>query len=71
MQIVQGPMDLMLNGIRRDHMEVMKKLFLTAYCVLKEEMPFTSFPSLLRLQKRNGSDLKRLDSYCNDQACRR
>ena len=64
-------MDVVMRNIHDSHREVLRQLFNTAYFILKEEMPFASFPSLLLLQKKNGSDLRKLDSYCNDQACRR
>ncbi|KAJ8318234.1 hypothetical protein KUTeg_003325 [Tegillarca granosa] len=38
---------------------------------MKEELPFTTFPSLINLQIKNGSELKRLLSYINDKACAR
>ena len=66
-----GPMDEAILGVQRKHLEVLKKLFNTAYFIIKKEDSFTSFPSLLQLQKKNGSDLRQLDSYCSDQACRR
>ena len=64
-------MDVHIRELEAENFDVLRKLFNTAYFVCKEEMSFSSFPSLIRLQKKNGSDLKRLGSYCNDQACRR
>jgi hypothetical protein len=38
---------------------------------MKEELPFTLYPTMLKLQVKNGSDLARLKSYQLDKACAR
>lgn len=49
--------------------EQIRKLLNTAYFVCKEEMPFTSYPSLIKLQEKNGLDVGGF--YRSDNACRR
>ena len=66
-----GALDKVIDGMRRDNIEILKKLFRTVYHIAKEEKPFAYFPTLVALQIENGSDLRRLNSYVNDQACRR
>ena len=68
---MDGPLDRAIVQVQRQHLDILRKLFNTVYFVVKEEMPFTSFPQLIKLQKKNGSDLVRLESYATDQACRR
>jgi hypothetical protein len=46
-----------------------KKLLNTAYFVCKEEMPFTSYPTLIKLQEKNDLDVGGF--YRSDNACRR
>lgn len=45
------------------------KLFNTVYFVCKQEMPFTSYPTLIALQEKNGLDVGSF--YRSDNACRR
>ena len=66
-----GPLDVVIQQMQEKHVHIMIHLFNTAYFVLKSELQFTSFTSLLQLQVKNGSDLKELISYQSDQACRR
>lgn len=49
--------------------EQIRKLLNTAYFVCKEEMPFTSYPTLIKLQEKNGLDVGGF--YRSDNACRR
>ena len=67
----QGPMDRIIQKLGQQNKQLIIKLFNTAYFVIHHEMPFTSFPDMLSLQIKNGSDLKRLISYSTDMACRR
>ncbi len=67
----QGPIDFALRRLNEENQEILLKLFNTVYYILKEELPFVCLPSLVRLQKKNGSDLRKLLSYTSDQACRR
>ena len=46
-------------------------MFNTAYCIMKEELPYTLYTTMLKLQVKNGSDLARLKSYQSDKACAR
>ena len=39
----------------------------TAYCIAKEEMPFTRMKPLILLQKKNGLDIS--PTYDNDMRC--
>ncbi|XP_013383760.1 uncharacterized protein LOC106154070 [Lingula anatina] len=66
-----GPLDQIVNKLGEHHYSLVKKLFNTAYCVVVNEMPFTTFPNLLKLQIKNGSDLDQLISYQSDKACAR
>ena len=66
---VEGPMDLAIRNLNENNKQVLKKLFNTAYYILKYEEPFAAFPRLLALQVKNGSDLTSLLSYKSDQAC--
>jgi len=66
-----GPMDRMLQKIGEDNKTLLKYLFNTVFWVLQEELPFAKFPSLLKLQVKNGSELSRLLSYKSDKACAR
>ncbi|KAJ8318510.1 hypothetical protein KUTeg_003601 [Tegillarca granosa] len=68
---LQGPMDVVIQKIGDKNKIILSHMFNTAYFVLKEELPFTKFPSLVRLQVKNGSDLGRIQSYVNDKACAR
>ena len=68
---VAGPMDIAIRAMNEANKTVLKKLFNTAYFILKYEEPFTAFRRLLALQEKNGSDLSRLLNYRSDQACRR
>ena len=67
----QGPIDIAMHRLNDNNKGILMKLFNTVYFILKMEMPFTSLSSLLALQKKNGSDLQKLQSYNTDQACRR
>ncbi|KAJ8026207.1 hypothetical protein HOLleu_33990 [Holothuria leucospilota] len=50
---------------------ILKKVFNTAYMILKCKLPFTLFPNMLKLQIKNGSDIDGLSSYRTNTACRR
>lgn len=39
----------------------------TAYFIAKEELPFSKFPGLINLQKRNGLQIS--STYANDKSC--
>lgn len=73
MQVGQlpGPMDIVIQKIGDKNKIILSHMFNIAYFVLKEELPFTKFPSLVRLQVKNGSDLGRIQSYVNDKVCAR
>ncbi|KAK2168690.1 hypothetical protein LSH36_15g18036 [Paralvinella palmiformis] len=62
-----GPIDVAVEALNESHITILN----TAYFVLKEELPFMKFASLLKLQKKNGSDLTKIVSYANDQTVRR
>ena len=47
----------------------MKILFNTVYHIVKMELSFSSFPSLLALQKKNG--LENGEAYLTPEACGR
>lgn len=66
-----GPMDAILNKMCDEELEIVKKMFNTAYFVMHYEMPWTSYPNLLDLQIKNGSNLNRLTSYHTDKGCAR
>ena len=64
-------MDQCLDDMKKEHLDIIRKVFNTAYFEAKTEMSFCDFPRLILLQKKNGSDLAKLESYCTDVACRR
>lgn len=66
-----GPMDVVLKRLSEQNKSILKKVFNTAYMVVKRELPFTVFPDMLNLQIKNGSDIDKLSSYRTDNACRR
>jgi hypothetical protein len=39
-------------------------MFNTAYCIMKEELPYTLYTTMLKLQVKNGSDLGRISILC-------
>ena len=39
----------------------------TAYFIAKEELPFSKFPGLINLQKKNGLQIS--STYANDKSC--
>ena len=41
--------------------------FSTAYLIAKKEMPFTRYPDLLCIQRKNGLSIK--DTYATDHQC--
>ena len=59
----KGPMDDVMQKLGEENKQVPVKLFTTVYYILKEETIFSMLPSLIRLQKKNGSSLLRLISY--------
>ena len=67
----EGPMDTLLRNISKENVAILEQLFNTVYYIIHHEEPFTALPRLLQLQKKNGSELKRLLSYANDVACAR
>ena len=68
---VIGPLDDALRTLGKKNKGLILYMFNTAYCVIIEEMPFTRFPTLLKLQVKNDSELVRLKSYQSDKACSR
>ena len=46
--------------------EILRVFFNTAYCLVKQEQPFSDYPALLKLQFKNG--VKEFKSYTNDRA---
>jgi len=60
-----------VEALNESHITILTHMFNTAYFVLKEELPFMKFASLLKLQKKNGSDLTKIVSYANDKTVRR
>ena len=46
-----------------------EKLFRTAYLVVKENLPFTKYNSICKLQQLNGLNLG--ENYLTDMACSR
>ncbi|CAC5420100.1 unnamed protein product [Mytilus coruscus] len=67
----EGPIDVAIRKISEKNSKLLVYMFNTAYCVMKEELPFTLYPTMLKLQVKNGSDLSRLKSYQTDKACAR
>lgn len=69
--VQHGPMDIAVEALNQTHISILTHMFNTAYFVLKEELPFMKFASLLKLQKKNGSDLTKIVSYANEKTVRR
>lgn len=67
----EGPLDVVVRKLGEKNMKIITAMFNTAYFVIHEEMPLATFPSLMQLQSKNGSDLRRLLSYSSDKACAR
>ena len=66
-----GPMDAILQALGEHDKSVLKKVFNTAFFVMAYEMPWTTYPNLLSLQVKNGSNIEKLMSYQTDKACAR
>lgn len=64
-------MDDVLHRIGEKNKLLLCSLFNTECCVLHSEMPFTVYPTLLKLQIKKGSDLLKVKSYQSDKACAR
>ena len=62
-------MDQLIWRVEHDQGEQLPQIVNTAYHVAKLELPFTSFPSLLSLQMKDG--LAMGTSYNTDKACSR
>lgn len=67
--MVVGAMDQVLRKMDKNEKEQLKVCINTAYWVTKQEMPFTVYPELLKLQEKNGVQLP--SSYKSDMACSR
>lgn len=52
-----GPIVECVRKMDSNFEEQIRKLLNTAYFVCKEEMPFTSYPTLIKLQEKNGLDV--------------
>jgi len=57
----------MSNKSDEDQRNDVAKKINTAYFIAKEELPFTKFPKLLNLQRKNG--LQILETYSTDKKC--
>ena len=68
-RINQGPLPEQINRMEETLKDQMKILFNTAYHVVKMELPFSCFPSLLQLQKKNGLEIG--EAYLTAKACNR
>ena len=66
---VAGPIPEAIRRMEQAQREKMTVLFNTAYFIFKEELPFTAFPSILSLQRKNGVDTG--TSYLTNVSCRR
>lgn len=66
-----GIMDVAIRKLSEKNRTLMIYMFNTAYCIMKEELPYTLYTTMLKLQVKNGSDLARLKSYQSDKACAR
>lgn len=66
---VVGRLDIAVRKLNKKQREKLSVCFNTEYWVVKNEMPFTVYPSLLDLQQVNGVRLAK--SFKSDQACRR
>jgi len=66
-----GPMDIALKKLSEKNVKILKKVFNTAYSVLKSELPFKVYETMMNLQVKNESDIAQLSSYRSDNACRR
>ena len=61
------PMAQTVAKMNKANLEVLKKLFRTAYYVAKEEIAMAKFSSLFKLQIGNGVNMSK--TYLNDHAC--
>lgn len=56
-----------IQGMGKDVLDRMEKVFNTRYYISKQELQFTLFPSMIELQCKNGLSMG--SSYINDKAC--
>ena len=68
-RINQGPLPEQINRMEEGLKDQMKILFNTVYHIVKMEFPFSLFPSLLALQKKNGLEIG--EAYLTPKACGR
>ena len=68
-RINQDPLPEQINRMEEGLKEQIKKKFSTVYHIVKMELPFSSFPSLLAFQKKNG--LENGEAYLIPKACGR
>ena len=63
----ETPIYRSIRVLQQEDNAKMCKLFNSAYCLYKEERPFTEFPGLLKFQSTQGISLG--ETYNNDMAC--
>jgi hypothetical protein len=52
-----GPLDGADTKLGEKNKTIIMFMFNIAYCVMRGELPFTSYPTMLNLQIKNGSEL--------------
>ena len=53
----QGPIEKSISKVEMHEIDRYKKLFNTAYAVIKHNQPYTDYTFLCEVQKKNGADL--------------
>jgi hypothetical protein len=67
----EGPMDYAIKNVNKEQLNVLEKLFNTAYFIYKNELPFTMFPKQISLLVKIGINKIGGDRFKSDNACRR